>query len=255
MRYRRGGAMILAPMLALGASLALGACADRTGGLRDTPSLGVADSALSNGDPDFALRIAQRMIAADPNNAAAWVRQGDAFAAMENPFQARGSYQKALALSPAAVGAQMGMGRLAIRSNPGEAVGWFRRVLERRSDQEPAANNDLGIALDLLGQHAAAQDSYRRALDLQPDLSAAQVNLGLSLALSGHAREGAAMIRPLAEGTGATPRMREDLATALLLDGQDDAARQVLSHDVPPERLDDSLRALRSLRSVPADGH
>lgn len=230
-----------------------GGCADRAG-LRDTPSLGVADTALDSGDPEFALRIAQRMIAADPGDAEAWAKQGDAYAAMGNPFQARGSYRRALALRPGSITAAMGMGRLALRDNPAEAANWFGQVLGRKGEQGPAAANDLGIALDLLGRHAAAQDSYRQALAMQPDLSDAQVNLGLSLALSGHARDGVMLIRPLAQGRSSTPKAREDLATALVLDGQDDAARGVLRRDVPPDRVESSMDALRRLRSSVSAG-
>jgi Flp pilus assembly protein TadD len=236
--------------VALAGILVLDGCAPAAP-MRDTPSLGVVDTALANGAPEFALRIAQNMIAKNPASEAAWVRQGDAYAAMDNPFEAKGSYHRALSLQRHSTGAAMGMGRLALRSNPTEAAEWFGKVLETHRD-DPAALNDLGIAEDLLGQHAAAQVNYRKALNVQPDLSAAQVNLGLSLAVSGHAQEGVAMIQPLAQGSAATPRSREDLATALLLSGQESAARTVLRRDIPENRLDDSIRALRALGTMQA---
>lgn len=217
--------------------------------MRDTPSLGVVDSALANGAPDFALRIAQNMIAKDPSSDIAWVRQGDAYTALGNPFQAEGSYRRALKLQHNSVGAEMGLGRLALHVNPVQAAAWFAQVVAR-NPQDPAALNDLGIAEDLSGQHIAAQANYRKAIAVQPDLSAAQVNLGLSLAVSGHAQEGAELIRPLAEGQAGTPRTREDLATALLLSGHEDAARSVLRRDVPQSQLEDSIRALRTLGSM-----
>ena len=47
------------------------------------------------------------------------------------------------------------------------------------------ALNDLGIARDLQGRHTDAQTAYRSALGVDPDMRAAQVNLALSLAMSG----------------------------------------------------------------------
>jgi len=215
--------------------------------LNRTPSLNVAGAALSDGAPEFALRIAQQQIAANGNDAEAWVKQGDSYAAMGNPFQAAGSYRHALSLRSRLADAQMGLGRLALQQNPAEAIGWFQKVLAVHKD-DTAALNDLGIAQDLAGQHIAAQASYRQALAIRPDLNAAQVNLGLSLAVSGHARDGVLLIQPLAQGSGATARLREDLAVALLLDGREAQARDVLRQDVPADKLDDSLRALQRLR-------
>lgn len=48
--------------LAMAGILVLDGCAP-VAPMRDTPSLGVVDTALANGAPEFALRIAQNMIA------------------------------------------------------------------------------------------------------------------------------------------------------------------------------------------------
>ena len=50
------------------------------------------------------------------------------------------------------------------------------------------ALNDLGIARDLQGRHTDAQMAYRQALGISPEMSAAQVNLALSLAMGGQSQ-------------------------------------------------------------------
>lgn len=69
--------------------------------------------------------------------------------------------------------------RLLIRTDPAEAV----RQLSHISSPSPAVLNNLGVALDLTGQHRQAQAAYREALAAQPGLQEPMNNLALSLAL------------------------------------------------------------------------
>jgi Flp pilus assembly protein TadD len=79
--------------------------------------------------------------------------------------------ENAAAVSPAV--------RLLIRTDPAEAV----RQLSRIPSPSPAVLNNLGVALDLTGQHRQAQAAYREALAAQPGLQEPMNNLALSLAL------------------------------------------------------------------------
>ena len=72
-------------------------------------------------------------------------------------------------------------------------------------------------------------------------MTAAEVNLGLSLALSGHGSEALEYLGPLATGPGATPKIREDYAAALLASGRSAEAQQVLSIDLPPDQVQSAM--------------
>ena len=86
--------------------------------------------------------------------------------------------QNSAALTPAT--------RLLIRTAPAEAV----RQLSHLPSPSAAVLNNLGVALDLEGQHQQAQAAYRQALSAQPGLPAAMNNLALSIALDpSHSRE------------------------------------------------------------------
>ena len=196
------------------------------------PTLRVADAALASGAPDLALRVVHDILARHPDDADAWVRQGDALYMLRRVPEAADSYIRALALAPRSNLARLGLGRTKLPSDATAAETLFLEVTQSEP-RNGAAFNDLGIARDLQGHHAAAQAAYATALALTPDMIAAQVNLGLSLALSGQTDRALSILRPLAARSEATPRVRQDLAVALALAGNESEAEQVLRMDQP----------------------
>jgi hypothetical protein len=84
-------------------------------------------------------------------------------------------------------------------------------------------------------------DPYRRALLADPGMEAAEINLGLSLALSGNGPAALQYLGPLATGPGATAKTREDYAAALVAVGRVGEARQVLSVDLPPDQVNAAI--------------
>ncbi len=108
------------------------------------------------------------------------------------------------------------------------------------------ALNDLGIARDLQGRHTDAQTAYRSALGVDPDMRAAQVNLALSLAMSGQSRDAVQLLRPLASKPDASPQVRHDMAAVLAMSGSRTEAEQILSKDLPPEQVKQAMDAFDS---------
>jgi Flp pilus assembly protein TadD len=105
------------------------------------------------------------------------------------------------------------------------------------------ALNDLGIAYDLQSDHSSAQNAYRKALGADPTMRAAEVNLALSMALSGQAAEAVRRLKPLASGPGTSSRLRQDLAAALAIAGDKPEAARILSQDMTPEQTRRALLA------------
>ena len=232
--------------------LLLASCA----GNRDTsfstrpPGLDVADVALANGAPDTALHIAQQVLAKDPRNVPALIRAANAQAALGRRDQAAKTFSQALADAPDNDDAALGLGRLKLATDPAAASAAFLRVT-RRDPRNVAALIDLGIANDLLGRHGDAQNAYRRALDIEPDRVAASVNLGLSLALSNDPRQALMILRPIASGSMATPRIRQDLAVALALAGDDAGAAAALHDDIARPQVLAMIAGYHLLQSAP----
>ena len=221
---------------------------DRLSGGR--PGLDVADVALMNGSPEVALHVAQNVLATKPNDVAALVREGEAEAMLHQKSQARSAFHHALELAPDNAEATLGLGRLELETDPVSAAALFAG-LTARQPSNVAALTDLGIANDLLGHHADAQADYRRALALDPDRSAISVNLGLSLAVSGDPQAAIAILRPLAQSPGASPRLRQDLAVALALSGDSSEATQLLHADMPQAMAMATVQSYRALLPTP----
>lgn len=212
--------------------------------------LKVADAALKGGDPDLALHVADAVLAHDPTNVAALLKEGDALAALGRNDQAAMSFQHALALKPGSLEARIGLGRLRLKSDPAEAERLFAEVVAARPSDVKALV-DRGIALDLEGQHEAAQASYRAALGVQPDDTAAEVNLALSLALAGHAKQAIGMLQPLAQSGSASRRIQDDLAVALAMSGETDAAREVLAPELNQSQIASAIAGYQALQPDP----
>jgi Flp pilus assembly protein TadD len=232
--------------------LFLAGCSSNHDSLLSTraPGLDVADVALATGAPDTALHIAQQVLAIDPRNVPALVRAAEAQAALGQRDQAARTFTQALAIAPDDAGAALGLGRLKLASDPDAAASVLLR-LTTRDPHNVAALVDLGIARDLLGQHTDAQNAYRLALAIEPGRTAADINLGLSLALSGNPRQGLEILRPIALSPGASPRMRQNLAVALVLAGSDEEAAQVLHTDMDRPQVLAAVEGYRSLRPLP----
>ena len=211
------------------------------------PSLHLAETALATGAPAIALHVTDELLARDPRDVAALDRRGDALAALARPREAEVAFGQALAIRPGDADASIGLGRLRMVQDAAAAEQLFAAVAAA-DPHNGAALNDLGIARDLQGRHAEAQDAYRRALAAQPTAASTQVNLGLSLALAGHPAEAVKLLRPLAAEPGAAPRVRQDLALALALDGSGEEAAAILARDMPADEARTALSGFDALR-------
>lgn len=213
--------------------------AQDSGAPRDVGVLNVADAAIAGNDPQMALQVSQSVLASDPHNIQALYHEAASYYALNRCEDAIAAYQLALKIDPASSQAETGIGRCLLQHDAATAALAFEKAVQD-DPNNAAAQNDLGIALDLQGNYAGAIGPYKQALLLAPGVTATEVNLGLSLALSGDGQDALQYLGPLATSTDATPKIREDYAVALLATGRRDEAKQVLSVDLPP----DEARAL-----------
>jgi Flp pilus assembly protein TadD len=202
--------------------------------------LNVADAAIAGGDPSMALSVSESVLKDNPDNVDALVHEGDAYYALGRCPASEAAYQLALTQNPKSTAAETGLGRCLIKTDPASA----EAALEQAVQDDPGnadALNDLGIARDLQGNFAGAVDPYRRALLANPGDEAAEVNLGLSLALSGNGQAALQYLGPLATGPNASAKTREDYAAGLVAIGRIAEAKQVLSVDLPPDQVNAAI--------------
>ncbi|WP_298281010.1 tetratricopeptide repeat protein [Acidocella sp.] len=214
--------------------------------MNDGSVLNVADAALAGHDPDLALKISQAVLNRKPHDLQALYHEGAAYYATGRCEDAIAAYQLALSYDPSSSEAETGLGRCLLKRNAIEAENAFSAAIAD-DPTNAAAYNDLGIARDLRGDYAGATAPYEQALKLAPGTLATEVNLGLSLALSGDAEDALEYLGPLAIGTQASPRIREDYAVALLAAGRTAEAREALAVDIPPEKLDQAMTSFQAV--------
>jgi Flp pilus assembly protein TadD len=208
----------------------------------------VAEEALRAGSPALALQAAQGILAQAPDDVPALLIQGDASAQLGKREQAAESFARALRLKSDSVRAKLGLGRLRLYTDANDAAALFEDVVKQEPHNSSALNN-LGVARDLLGQHQQAQEAYRQVRAIDPTNTAGQVNMALSLAMSGNGADAVLLIAPLATAPSANPQIRHDYAVVLAMAGRESEARQILARDLPPDQVKQALDTIRQQRA------
>lgn len=106
-----------------------------------------------------------------------------------------------------------------------------------------------GAVLDQMGRHAEAQRYYRTALKIAPDEPSVLSNLGLSYALSKKLPQAEATLRRAAARPGADPRVRQNLALVVGLQGRFAEAESIAKADLPPAEAAANVAYLREMLS------
>jgi Flp pilus assembly protein TadD len=104
-----------------------------------------------------------------------------------------------------------------------------------------------GAVLDQMGRHAEAQRYYLTALKIVPDEPSVLSNLGLSYALSKDLPNAEATLRRAAAFHPADPRVRQNLALVVGLQGRFTEAEQIASADLPPNQAASNVAYLRKM--------
>ena len=132
---------------------------------------------------------------------------------------------------------------------PEVAVEHLRRLVAQTPSSVEALNA-LGVAQDLLGDHAAATETYRQALGVVPASTSVRNNLALSLALQEQFADAVDLLRPLAEGPEATRRARQNLALIYGLQGDMRAAERISRVDLGGPDLANNLAYFAAVRGI-----
>jgi Flp pilus assembly protein TadD len=104
-----------------------------------------------------------------------------------------------------------------------------------------------GAVLDQMGRHADAQRHYLTALKIVPDEPSVLSNLGLSYALSKDLKNAEATLRRAAAHQPADPRVRQNLALVVGLQGRFAEAEDIARADLPPDEAAANVAYLRQM--------
>lgn len=186
--------------------------------------LRVATVAEASGQTDIALSMYAAAAAAEPGRAGPQARFAAALLRSGDIARAEEVLNRALADHSADPELLNQVGRLRLRTDAAEAALLIFDQLLAMAPRHTAGLEGRGVALDLLGRHVEAQQSYRAALVLAPSSITIGNNLAMSLLLAGRAAEAAELLQSLARRPGAPPRVAVNLAVARAAAGDREGA-------------------------------
>lgn len=123
------------------------------------------------------------------------------------------------------------------------------KPLAEEEDEDPSVLQALGVAYDRTGQHQEAQAAYAEAMKHGRPSAALLNNDGLSRLISGDVEGAVARLREASTAPGANAQVRQNLALALVLKGDEAEARRVAGAAVPKDIAE---KALAYFTAIPA---
>jgi Flp pilus assembly protein TadD len=186
-------------------------------------------------DPESAIRYAQALRKTAQRAQAAAVLER---ASLQNPNDKRllGEYGRALADVGSYEQALDVLGRAHTPDQPD----W--RIL-----------NVQGAVLDQLGRHPEAQQHYSAALKMVPNEPSVLSNLGLSYALTKDLKRAEITLRRAVIQSDAEPKVRQNLALVVGLEGRFAEAEKIARADLPEDEAAANVQYLRQMLSQQND--
>ena len=191
----------------------------------DTASrLHVADTAAAAGQTDIALSMYNAAAAAAPDNVEAQTRLVSLLIKSGQPEVAGQVLSRALVRQPSDPTLLRWLGNLRLETGAAEAALKIFDGLVARKSTNIAALNGRGVALDLLGQHEVAQQTYRTAQTIAPGDVQTANNLAVSFLLSNRPTDARDILVPLSQQPDLPARVLNNLALAQTAAGDTSAA-------------------------------
>lgn len=124
---------------------------------------------------------------------------------------------------------------------------------ERNGDTDWRVMSALGSAYDQKGLYQKAREQYTKALAADPQNLAVMNNLAMSYALEGNLKQAEAELRKADSlpRSRSEPRIRQNLALVVGLQGRFDEATALAQQDLPPEQVQENMAYLKKMLSQP----
>ena len=235
------------------ALFALSAAGCQTTGEDITGSIGASDANASvpSGDADWRRELAVwgPRYHANPGDAKAAMAYAKALRATEQRAQAVAVLQQTSMRNPRDMKLLGAYGRaLADAGQYAEALDALGRA-HTPDNPDWRILNAQGAVLDQMGRHPEAQRHYAAALKIVPDEPSVLSNLGLSYALEKQLKRAEATLRKAVAQPNASPKVRQNLALVVGLEGRFDEAEQIAGADLPKDEAAANVAYLRQMLS------
>ncbi|HEY7578787.1 MAG TPA: tetratricopeptide repeat protein, partial [Acetobacteraceae bacterium] len=206
--------------------------------------LQVAEAADAAGDSDLAISMYTAAAAENPGNIGLQLRSADALARRGRIGEARDLLADRLRAQPGQPDLTRAVALIdLVAGQLDQAIAGLDQVLAANPG-DTRALVDKAVALDLQGQHAAAQSIYRDVLASSPNDAATRNNLALSLMLEGQARQALETLAPMQSVDSSPQRLKINLGILYAANGNTERSRELLGNRVSEAELSALTHAL-----------
>lgn len=248
-RTHAGKARSLGVLAALSATLMLGACAQLGEGVGSDLLSGISptDTAAQSQDPAAAAEYWSKKYAENPANLDVAIGHAKGLKARGEKTQALAVLEQASMLHPMDKTLASEYGRLALELDQVTLAKRLLEVADNPAKPDWRVVMARGTALAKEGRYKEAEGFFERALALQPDHPSVLSNLALAYTMSGNPEKGEALLRRAAERPDVSPKVRQNLALVLGLQGKYDEATKVGSVDLPAGKAQENSELIRKM--------
>jgi Flp pilus assembly protein TadD len=251
MEYGKTLRASLSCALLVSASVLVAGCQSKSAKLDDADQLSTASTGAG---PSFkkTAELGERW-KADQGNADLAIAYADGLEKLGQGDQQLQVLQTASTRNPGDIRLKSAYGKqLLTTGQAGEAIAVLEPVAAG-SGADWRAYSALGSAYDQDGQHAKARAAYEKALAQKPNEVSVLNNMGMSYALEGDLKKAETTLRAALDqpGAKALPKVRQNLALVVGLQGRFDESREIASTDLPPEEVDANLAYLQKMLAQP----
>lgn len=174
----------------------------------------------------------------NPNEYEAALKFSRALRAIGSSPRASEVSGQALALKPGDVELTLIYAQASLDQGKAEDAAQALARAEREGQNDWRVLSIIGVTMDTLEQHTAAQDYYKRAMALSPDNSKILSNLGLSYALDGKPGLAEETLRKAIVLPEADARVKQNLILVLGVQGKFEEAEKIAGPDMPKALVD-----------------
>jgi Flp pilus assembly protein TadD len=237
-------------VLAFTSAAALAGCQQSSAKLDSSASLSTASTAPVSSEQTADLGAAWQ---ADPGNIAKGLAYAGALEASGQTSQQLDVYAKLSAANPGdrTLAGLYGK-KLLVAGRAAEAVPRLE-LAATAADADWRIHSALGSAYDQQALYKKARAEYGGVLAADPQNLTVLNNLGMSFALEGNLKQAEATLRKADSlpSSASEPRIRQNLALVVGLQGRFDEASQIASKDLPADQVQANMAYLQKMLSQP----
>ena len=190
---------------------------------------------------------------ADPKNVSKGLAYADGLESVGQKDEALSVYQKLSEADPANDKLAGVYGRKLVAAGKSQQGIPVLESAEQQGNTDWRVMSALGSAYDQQGLYQKAREQYSKALAADPQNLAVMNNLAMSYALDGNLKEAERELRAAdaLPRSKSEPRIRQNLALVVGLQGRFDEATTLAQQDLPPAQVQENMAYLKKMLSQP----